>query len=162
MHRTHSIQVFTCHRVPGIQQVPNQCSFHEQWLLWESLVYLGNAHWLSLLLMLWLLCHWDGRPTGVQTSHSVSEASALGLCQIPVSRLWPFPDRAKYWPLAKSPRVKPEREARLSRVCGLPLSLRHPRSLDIPSGWCPDTSPGGCIVLCFPENRGQSHSRLAC
>lgn len=95
----------------------------------------GNTHWLLLPLISWLLCHWVERPTGVPTSHSFSMASALGICQIPVSRLWPFPDRAKFWPLAQSPRVKPECEAGLPRIHGLPLSPVHPGSLNIPFWW---------------------------
>lgn len=59
-------------------------------------------------------------------------ASTLGICQIPVSRLWPFPHRAKCWPLAQSPRVKPECKAGLPGIHGLPLSPVHPGSLNIP------------------------------
>lgn len=93
---------------------------------------LGSTRWLPLPLMSWSLYHWVKRPTGVQASHSFSMASALGICQIPVSRLWPFPDRAKCWPLAQSPRVKPECEAGLPGIHELPLSPVHPGSLNIP------------------------------
>lgn len=72
---------------------------------------------------------WVERPTGVQTNHSFSMASTLGICQIPVSRLWPFPH---CWPLAQSPRVKPECKAGLPGIHGLPLSPVHPGSLNIP------------------------------
>lgn len=107
--------------------------------------------------MSWLLYHWVKRPTGAQTSHSFSMASALGICQIPVSRLWPFPDRAKCWPLAQSPRVKPECETGLLGIHGLPLSPVHPGSLNIPSGGFPNSKTGGRVGLYLPENRGRSY-----
>lgn len=68
----------------------------------------------------------------VQTGSS-SLASALECCQIPMSRQWPFLDRAKSWPRAQSPSGKPEPEAGLPRVHGFLLSPRPLGRLGIPS-----------------------------
>lgn len=59
-------------------------------------------------------------PLGWKTYRGADKSFILcGFCTraLPnsVSRLWPFPDRAKCWPLAQSPKVKPEVSMKLDR-----------------------------------------------
>lgn len=107
-------------------------------------------------------------PLGWKTYRGVDKSFILcGFCTgaLPnsVSRLCPFPDRAKCWPLAQSPRVKPEVSMKLDHPgpVGFHCPQGLPEASTFPSGWCPDTSPAGCIGLCLPEIRGQSHFWLA-